>query len=73
MRAVAAVLCCIGLAACGPTVPGTATSSGPVQAPSGVTSANGGGQRALGNSLGVVQDATGMTVGGPPNSKGAAY
>ncbi len=71
---IAAAFCCIGLAACGQAVPGTATSSGPVQAPSGITSSNGGGQRALGNSLGVSQGAAGgVTVGGLPNSKGAAY
>ncbi len=70
----AAAFCCAALAACGQAVPGTAASSGPVQAPSGITSANGGGQRALNNGLGVGQNASGgVTVGGLPNSKGAAY
>ncbi len=71
-----ALLSCVGLAACanGNTGPGSANSNGPTQAPSGITSSNGGGQRALGNIPSV-----GTTTGGGvsstsvPNSKGASY
>ena len=72
-----AVLSCAGLAGCGsngPTGIGTANANGPTQAPSGITSSNGGGQRALGNipSIGT-NSATGATATSVPNSKGASY
>ena len=70
----AVLFSCIGLAACASTGPGTANSNGPGQAPSGITSSNGGGQRQLGNipSIGS-NSATGTTNSGVPNSKGASY
>lgn len=71
-----AAVSCLGLAACGNMTPGdTATSMGATQAPSGITSSNGGGQRALGNVPGVgVNSGTGQaSVGSVPNTKGAAY
>ena len=72
--AVMTVLACTGLAGCGSTGPGTANSNGPTQAPSGITAANGGGQRALGNipSVGIT-NGTGVTVGPVPNGKGNSY
>ena len=64
----------LSLSGCGNTGPGTATSSGPTQAPSGITSSNGGGQRAIGNlpSVGITTGG-GATAGTVPNSKGASY
>lgn len=40
---------------------------------SGITSENGGGARALGNTPGVTLGRTGMTEKQAPNSRGAAY
>ena len=70
----ALLLSCIGLAACASTGPGTANSNGPTQAPSGITSSNGGGQRALGNIPNIgTNSATGVTSGPVPNTKGNSY
>ena len=68
-----AIAVLIGLAGCASTGPGTATSTA-TPAPSGITAANGGGQRALGNlpNIGVTTGA-GATAGPVPNSKGASY
>jgi hypothetical protein len=68
-----ALVACVGLGGCASTGPGTANANGPNQAPSGVTSSNGGGQRQLG-SIPSVGIGNGMTTTGPvPNSKGASY
>ncbi len=71
-----ALLSCVGLTACasGSTGAGSANSNGPTQAPSGITSSNGGGQRALGNipSVGTTTGG-GATATSVPNSKGASY
>ena len=74
----ALVVSCAGLAACASTGPGSANANSPAQAPSGVTSSNGGGQRQLGNipSVGITTGPSGVsgtTVGAVPNSKGASY
>ena len=46
----------------------------PTQAPSGITSSNGGGQRALGNIPNIgTKSATGVSSGPVPNNKGNAY
>ena len=70
-----ALASCIGLGACASSTPGTATSGSATQAPSGITSSNGGGQRQLGNIPDVSINTTGggATVGPVPNSKGNAY
>ncbi len=70
----AALFACLGLAGCAGTRPGTANANGPGQAPSGITAANGGGQRAVGNipSIGVTSGGT-VTSNPVPNSKGASY
>lgn len=70
----AAALGALALAGCTNPPQDSAISSGPTQAPSGITSSNGGGQRQLGNlpSVGVMQG--GQTVVTPaPSSKGNAY
>ncbi len=67
------VFTCLSLVGCASTGPGSATSNGPTPAPSGITSSNGGGQRALGNLPNVgISNGTGVS-GAVPNSKGASY
>ena len=72
----AAVLCCVGLAACqSQPDPGSNSLTGPARLDSGITSSNGGGQRALGDTPNVglnSQGATSVTPNGP-NTKGNAY
>ncbi len=69
-----ALMACVGLSACASTGAGSANSNGPTQPPSGITSSNGGGQRALGNipSVGTTTGG-GVTSTSVPNSKGASY
>lgn len=64
---------CSLLAACQGEAP---VQAGPVISPqvdSGVSSANGGGQRATGGTLGVNIGPQGATMGGAPAGAGAAY
>ncbi len=71
---VVAAMATLGLGGCASTGAGSANANGPTQAPSGVTSSNGGGQRAIGDipSIGSTTG-VGPTVGAVPNSKGASY
>ena len=72
---VGVVLCaCVGLVGCAGTSAGTANANAPGQPQSGVTSSNGGGQRALGDIPNVgVTNGVGATTTNVPNSKGASY
>ena len=74
IRSTAALLAsCLAVAGCASTGAGSATANGPTPAPSGITAANGGGQRALGDipNIGV---SNGVTVrGNAPNTKGNSY
>ena len=70
----AAAIGCLGLSACSDSNPSPASNNlvSP-QLDSGVTSSNGGGQRALGNQPGVSTGTNGATGGQSPNGKGNAY
>jgi hypothetical protein len=73
VRLVTFAVACGLLAACQGGAP---VQSGPVISPqldSGVSSNNGGGQRATGGTLGVNIGPQGATTGGAPSGAGAAY
>ena len=73
----AAAIACLGLSACDSTPPpgnpALNTTTGPATLDSGITSSNGGGQRALGGTPGVGFGTNGATGGFAPNQKGNSY
>ncbi len=72
-----AAIGCLGLSACSDTPsqnPALTNSlTGPTALDSGITSSNGGGQRALGNIPGVNVGSGGATGGLQPTTKGSSY
>ena len=72
-----AAIGCLGLSACNGSDqnPALNSTTGPTRLDSGITSSNGGGQRALGNAPNLgVNSSTGATSGGGiTNQKGNTY
>lgn len=72
-----AAIGCLGLSACGDNPPqqnpALNSITGPARLDSGITSSNGGGQRALGDAPNVGIGTNGTTGGLAPNGKGNAY
>ena len=72
--AAVAAMSCLAVAGCGTTQPNTVSSgNAPGQAPSGITSSNGGGMRQTGAIPSVSIGGGQATTTSVPNSKGAAY
>ncbi len=70
-----AAIGCLGLSACDGSSQsqGSDSLTGPARLDSGITSSNGGGQRALGGTPGVNVGTNGTTGGIQPASKGNSY
>ena len=71
-----AAIGCLGLSACNGSAqnPALDSTTGPARLDSGITSSNGGGQRALGNAPNVgINSSGGATGGGITNQKGNTY
>ncbi len=72
-----AAIGCLGLSACNgdppPGNPALNSTTGPARLDSGITSSNGGGQRALGGTPGISTGTGGATGGFAPNQKGNSY